>query len=207
MYQLPRKGRRFGRLVVLRPASNRKGHKATLCLCDCGKAVVVINSCLREGYTKSCGCYKRDVSVTHGLSKTPEYWMWVSMRDRCNRLKSKSYHNYGGRGIKVCNRWDRSVKNFLADVGQRPSLKHTLDRINNDGDYEPKNVRWATWGEQSRNTRRNRRLVVNGVTKTMMDWSISAGLKFKTIQSRLRLGWSEKRAVTTQARKMRYSCQ
>ena len=122
---------------------------------------------------------------------TPEYRSWRHMIQRC-----ASHPAYQGRGITVCERW-RTYANFLADMGPRPSLDHSLDRVDNDGNYEPSNCRWASAKEQQRNTRSNRLLTFNGQTKCLMDWALSLGVKFNTLHERLRRGWSVERTLTT----------
>lgn len=130
--------------------------------------------------------------------KTPEYLCWLGMRQRCNKPRRKEYRYYGGRGIRVCEAWDRSFSAFLADMGRRPSPSHTLDRINNDGDYEPGNCRWATWSEQNNNTRFNRNITYLGETLTVAQWSKRVGIKRNTLWTRLDgCGWTFERAIST----------
>lgn len=131
-----------------------------------------------------------------GQAQPPEYSAWAQMLQRCENKGNPSYCNYGGRGISVCDRW-RSFSQFLADVGARPSAKHSIDRINNDGNYEPGNVRWATRSEQNRNHRRLRMLTLNGETHCVVEWAERTGLPERTIRSRLQLGWSALDALTT----------
>lgn len=138
----------------------------------------------------------------------PEYTVWSSMRDRCNRPANSNYHNYGGRGIKVCQRWGR-FRNFLADMGPRPSPEHEIDRIDNDGDYEPDNCRWATRAEQARNMRTNRLLTVDGETLTVTDWAARVGVDANCIFRRLYDGRSPEEAIaphTLERRRPRVTC-
>ena len=143
---------------------------------------------------------KRIVCESHGHAKVhaPEYRSWCAMKNRCSDSKHHEWHRYGGRGIKVCDRWANSFLAFLADMGPRPSLKYSLDRYpNRDGNYEPGNVRWATMKEQRRNTSQNHFLTWKGETKTIVDWSIALNLAWNTIYNRLRRGWSIDAALAT----------
>lgn len=153
-------GERYGRLTVIAVAV---GRRKVVTRCECGKEKKIFLDNARRGLTTSCGCGHRDILVelktihseTSGHTKTPEYVAWDNMKQRCLNQNRDQYEDYGGRGIEVCARWLHSFENFLADIGRRPSPKHTLDRYpDNDGNYEPGNVRWATRSEQSRNRRR-----------------------------------------------------
>lgn len=163
-------GRRFGRLTVL--GENGRSpcrSRMYLCRCDCGKETAVRANALRSGNTKSCGCWARDRArfalalyrTKHGCAgggrKTSEYNAWCCLRERCARPNHPFWKHYGGRGITVCDRWLHSFENFLADVGPRPGPGYSIDRINNDGNYEPGNVRWATRTQQANNQRRRRK--------------------------------------------------
>lgn len=155
-------GQRFGRLVVTEFAFTNNSRKSVWrCTCDCGTAVEVPGFRLRSGHTSSCGCLQREVgdanlaaghrqNFVHGWVGTPTYKSWDSAKQRCFNPNDDHYDRYGGRGITMCMRWRRSFKAFLADMGERPEGM-TLDRINNDGHYEPGNCRWATGSEQSSN--------------------------------------------------------
>jgi len=146
----------FGQLTVIRRVKGNKLHSKWLCKCSCGQLTKVLATNLRKGTTKSCGCLRKNFAVTHGHckdhAKTSIYGTWHAMLSRCRNPLDKRYYCYGGRGIKICKRWLK-FENFLADMGDRPSPKHSLDRINNDGDYKPSNCRWATTKEQSSNQR------------------------------------------------------
>lgn len=136
-------------------------------------------------------------TVSHTL--TPEWRTWSAMRERCNTPSCRNYPDYGGRGISVCDRWD-VFENFLADMGFRPSDNHSIDRIDPNGNYEPSNCRWATRKQQGRNKRNNRLLTVDGMTRTIAEWSELHGVKAGTINARVsRYGWSHSAAVMTRA--------
>lgn len=124
---------------------------------------------------------------------------WLGMIGRCEDPKNKAFHLYGGRGIAVCERWRSSFANFLADVGTPPTPQHTIDRIDNDGNYEPDNVRWATMAEQNRNRRSNRLLTFCGDTMCIVEWGERLGLSGRSIRRRLGRGWSVERALGTPA--------
>lgn len=135
--------------------------------------------------------------TTHGMHGTPEYNAWLSMRKRCYKKYQGNYKNYGGRGITVCKRWLNSFENFFKDLGRRPSKAHSLDRINNEGNYTPKNCRWADSETQGLNTRSNRLLSFKGQKKPVSRWARDLGMNPTTLFERLRRGWSVKKALTT----------
>ena len=202
-------GKRFGRLVVIASATERtkSGRLRWLCRCDCGseKSTQAIN--LKSGDTTSCGCVHKqqliDRNTTHGSCDSPEYHTWCAMITRCTNANNREFKHYGGRGIKVCDRW-RNFAMFLEDMGTRPTPKHSIDRINVNGDYEPTNCRWVTQAEQVRNTRRNILVDVDGTEMTVMDAAGVFGVNSSSIYSRIwKLGWSKEAAVNVPTRKMR----
>lgn len=132
--------------------------------------------------------------TTHGLSASPTYKVWQAMHQRCGNLNNPGFHRYGGRGIKVCDRWN-SFENFLADMGEKPAGMF-IERVDNDGDYEPSNCRWATRSEQQRNRRNNRVVTHAGVTLCLKDWALRVGMPPNTLYGRLDKGWDFERAIT-----------
>lgn len=193
------KGKKYGRLLVLSIAGRDKFRKVTWnCLCDCGNSVVVAGCSLRSGTTSSCGCYQKIACVTHGGYKSKEYKSWAEMLSRCNNPNTTAYHNYGGRGIRVCERWANSFATFLADMGPKPSPSHSIDRINNEGDYFPGNCRWATKKEQDTNRRQTRLYTLYGKTMCLKDWAKYARITYDALRGRIdRQGMSLEVAINT----------
>lgn len=203
-------GQTFTRLKALGyVGSNKAGLAMWSCICRCGQEVVVSGTDLRKGHTRSCGCLAVDVviarSTKHGCAtrkKTiPEFHIWHAMNQRCYDKNYKDYYLYGGRGIKVCERWRKSFKNFFTDMGLRPSSKHSLDRKNSDGDYTLENCRWATAIEQANNKRNNIRLTWMGKTQTIHQWAMDLGITAARLRSRYEKGWEVERMFTQPIRR------
>ena len=191
-------GRRFDRWCVLaKAAPTAGGQTRALCVCDCGRRLIVGWYSLTKGTSRSCGCLRDELRKTHGLRATSEYSVWSALKDRCTNPKNPGWYLYGGRGIRVCARWCRSFAAFIADVGRRPSLRHSIDRFpDRDGNYKPGNVRWATATEQAQNTARNRYITVDGVTRCLTEWARTLGTNPRRIYTRIATGWPEELAVT-----------
>lgn len=199
-------GIRSGRLVAVK--RNGKGPQRQamwLCLCDCGKEVTVMAQSLTRQRTKSCGCYGREVwreqaavmrshkKKGHGCYGTPTHKSWTSMHARCTYPGTNGYHNYGGRGIGVCERWEK-FENFLSDMGERPRGT-TIERKDQNGNYEPSNCVWATNGEQARNRRNNHLIEFQGITKCLSDWASDIGVTPTTLMKRI-ASWTLGDALT-----------
>ena len=181
-------GQRFGSLTVIDLAPSRKNYLRYLCKCDCGKFKEVYRHSLTSGKIESCGCVSlsaRIVKMTkHGhcsrSNRAPEYSSWTNMKGRCCNPKNRSYHDYGGRGITICDRWIESFENFYADMGPKPSPKHSLDREHVSGNYEPENCRWATAQTQLNNTRRNTYVIYENKQYTLAELARYLGLGYQS---------------------------
>lgn len=189
-------GKRFGRLTVVnRVGATPKGSAIWACRCDCGSDHRVSSAELRSGGSKSCGCFRRELHFVHGHArhgkKTPERKAWAGMKSRCGNV---DHPRYGGRGIRVCKVWQTSFQAFLEHIGPMPRPGMTVERIDNDGHYEPGNVRWATRREQAQNTSRN--VEFRGRSQTKAKWAEELGISRFTLQWRLRNGWGIERALT-----------
>jgi hypothetical protein len=205
-------GFRVGRLIVKKFLGSTDNWSGLWeCECDCGKTVNVYSCYLINGGRKSCGCLKvdilRDRSTKHGLSggaghATRLYRIWLHMRGRCFSKDKSDYKHYGGRGITVCKEWDdyKSFYMWAYANGYKDDL--TIERVNNDGNYEPSNCKWATRKEQSRNTRASHFITFNGIAKTLAEWSEDLGFSGNLLLMRLRRGWSVEKALTTPVKKV-----
>ena len=195
-------GRIFGRLTVLARAHTpvwAESRPWWHCRCECGNTVNVRAHALVSGNTRSCGCLHSEICAkrltTHGRSDTPEYGIWSNMHDRCRNPHNQDYKHYGGRGIYVDAPWD-SFEQFWSDRCPRPSRRHELDRIDNNGPYSAANTRWVLHREQTNNKRSNHRLTFNGRTLTIAEWTRELGWPNYTIRNRLALGWDLVRIFT-----------
>lgn len=189
---------KYGRLTIIgKEGLSKTKHK---CLCDCGNIHYATLNAMRSGGTMSCGCLNRELASArfkkHGMRFKPEYTAWQLMKDRCTNPNSGCFSYYGGRGITVCARWFGDFRNFLADMGMRPSSKHTLDRIDGNGNYEPGNCRWATRKEQSRNRSNTQLVTFRDQTKSLGEWCEILQIDYNNTNKRLWRGWSVIRAFT-----------
>lgn len=190
-------GHRFGRLTALeRIGRQPNGVAVWRCKCECGAQKEVTQSNLVSGNVRSCGCLVVDTFTTHGMTDSPEYRAWCHMKERCSNPRVHNYHRYGGRGIRVCDRWLNSFENFLADMGPRPSEMHSLEREDRDGNYEPGNCVWATKRAQALNRRTNRVVEFRGAKRPLTIWCAELGLDPKVVSTRLRRGWTVERALS-----------
>lgn len=194
-------GQRFGRLVVLEYLGRERGQTWWLCQCDCGKIIKTASTRLKNGQTKSCGCYNIEMSrlknSTHNQSKTRLYRIYRSMIGRC-KYKYEVFKHYSGKGIEVCPEWLESYEKFAEWSMQNGySDKLTIDRKNNDKGYSPENCRWVDTHTQACNRTNNHRLTYNNETKTITEWGEQYGISYSIIRDRLLLGWSVEKAITT----------
>ena len=190
-------GQNFGRLTVLGRYGNKNGHITWYCRCSCGKEKIIIGNDLKNGHTKSCGClFLEGNHKKHGYKGSKIYAAWQHMKQRCINPNDNEYSNYGGRGITFCKRWMK-FENFLNDMGESPTDKHSIDRIDNNGNYCTKNCRWATPKQQTRNKRNNHRITYKGTTKSVVEWSENAAIHYNTLIKRLYRGWSVEKTLTT----------
>lgn len=176
-------GERFGKLTVIRRAPKRS---YLLTICDCGRHKEVFIGNLRSGKSRSCGCSLRK----HGQHLSPEFAAWREIKYRCTNKNARPYKHYGGRGISVCQSWAQSFESFFNDMGKRPSPHHSLDRIDNNGNYESGNCRWATRQEQTNNRRKTVRLEFAGIIIPMSIWAKILGIKYSTLAEGIRSGKS-----------------
>jgi hypothetical protein len=178
------------------------------CQCmRCGTIHLVLGMHLRRGSSRSCGCANRDRmrqgllrNFIHGMTGTTEYTIWLHMKQRCLNPKAPDYHNYGGRGITICPRWQDSFEAFFADMGPRPSPQYTMERVRNMDGYSPDNCVWGTAVDQGRNRRTNHMLTLHGDTLCITEWAHRTGIHKATLRSRKLRQWSDEEALTTPVR-------
>jgi hypothetical protein len=215
-----RVGEKHGRLTILALVERRpKGMHKALARCECGKEHVALLSNITSGMTRSCGCMldeaRRSNFVTHGLSGHPLYATWSGMLTRCHNPADENFHRYGGRGIRVCDGWRDSLAAFVADMGEKPSPAHSIDRIDNDRGYDcghcldcvargaSANCRWATHEQQARNTRRNVYITVGGVRRVAAELLREHGISRQLFSDRVAHGWAIEKAATTPPKRYR----
>lgn len=198
-------GKRFGMLIAIERVGTRNTFSLWRCKCDCGNETDVKSASLINGHTKSCGCFNSQLSkerlTTHGMRKTKIYGVWSAMKRRCANKNTKAYHNYGGRGITVCDEWQEftSFYNWVKVSGYNDTL--TIDRIDNEKEYSPSNCRWVSRKVQANNTRVNVWYEYNGQKKTLSQWSDVCGISYGTLESRLhKCRWSFKKSLETPIR-------
>lgn len=190
-----REGDVFDRLTALHECVDVRPKK-WICLCSCGNEALVFRSNLVSGHTTSCGCRLVDVVTRHGHSKSKEYRAWIAMRTRCNLVDTPYFKDYGGRGIQVCERWD-SFENFLVDMGARPSPRHSVERKDVNGNYDPWNCCWAIPKTQTRNRRCTVYVTVNGQTQSLAEAVERSGLNYRTVHYRIfSAGWTADNALS-----------
>ena len=193
-------GSKFGRWTILGFHSIKHASARMLCRCECGKEKIIYLKSMKSGDSTNCGCQR---NIVHGNAKrgssgkTKEYTTWCNMLRRCFDENNEAFYNYGERGIMVCDRWADSFASFLEDMGKSPSRQHTIDRIDNDGNYEPGNCRWATRKEQNRNSRNCLIIEHEGKAMTLVEWSELVGISTYVISWRIKSGWTTKEALFT----------
>ena len=207
-------GQKFGRLTVIKRAENYtppcgKTQVQWYCKCECGNFCTVSGTHLKTQKVFSCGCYQKEKAketathkfTSHGASKESIYKTWINIKSRCFNTHSERYKDHGGRGITMCDRWRNSFEAFYEDVSKLPNYGkegYSINRIDNDGNYEPNNVEWADDITQANNKRNNRLITFNGKTQTATEWARETGIKRTTITMRLdKYGWSIEKALTT----------
>lgn len=190
-------GKKFNKLTVISVCELKSSDDKLKynCLCDCGNSKAIIGMSLRSGSTKSCGCLlvetvKKRINDNRDkyFSNTPEYRAWIAMKNRCYSKGNKFYYRYGERGIKVCDEWINNYKQFLLDIGNRPSKKHSLDRIDNNGNYEPNNCKWSTTHEQGVNRKNVLLYEMDGLILCKKEWAKKLNIsifRFNSILKRI----------------------
>lgn len=187
-------GNVYGKLTVIHFSEIRHKLAHWMCQCECGNTTIVAGSDLRKKSTVSCGCHRARAG---GMCNSPEYTSWQEMKRRCEP-DYKDKHLYADRGITLCERWQSSFNNFIADMGSKPFPEATIDRKNNDLGYSPDNCRWATKMEQSHNSRKTRMITHNGETYCLRDWARRLGIAHRTLSTRLAKGWPPEKVFSSE---------
>lgn len=191
-------GQTFGRLIVVSRSVSRPGVYYR-CRCLCGRSTTVNGAYLRYGHTKSCGCLRAQTASKnfrkHGLHVSAEYRIWRHMKTRCLNPKCPAFHRYGGRGIKIHRSWKNSFAEFLRDMGRRPTKRHSIDRIDNDGNYCRRNCRWALPAMQANNKSNVKRITFKTITDSIAGWSRRTGIPYMKLRRRIADGWAVGRAL------------
>lgn len=207
---------RFGRLICIKPVARYEKSRAIIwqCKCDCGNVIEVVSNSLTSGNTRSCGCLQKETAAKtcrkrtiHGfgakkMTNSGLYKSWAHMKERCLSPNCPDFKNYGGRGITICDKW-LTFKGFWDDMGPTYAEGATIDRIDNNGNYEPGNCRWASRSVQNNNKRNNRMIEYQGIEKTMAEWARCLGINYSTLANRLYCGWSIDRSINTPAHRPR----
>jgi hypothetical protein len=203
-------GKRFGRLTAIQQVEKVITVKLWECKCECGVTTLRNSNTLRTGHTKSCGCLSREAltkrtNLKHGLSKLPNgkvnplYHVWTQIKQRCRNPRDSGFKDYGGRGITFFAPWDdfKVFYDWAMSAGYVPGL--TIERIDNDRNYEPENCTWISWNQQRKNNRRVIKITYGGRTQILTDWAKELGIKYSTINSRLQKGYSIEKAFQKEA--------
>jgi len=191
-------GQKFNKLTIISNKFTCNKKTYVNAICECGNVKKYRLDGIKSGHAKSCGCIAllwaknlaKQVLTTHNMSRSSEYIIYADIKKRCYNNKYKDFENYGGRGIKVCDRWLKGFENFYKDMGDRPTLNHSIDRIDVNGNYEPLNCRWATQKEQCNNKRNNKKVILNGVEIKLNEYCDKNNLNYQIISSRINSGWS-----------------
>lgn len=190
-------GQRFGKLVTIERVGTKRACALWKCKCDCGNEAEVTSHSLISGNAKSCGCIQREAVTTHGMSNTKIFNIWKGIKQRCLDHNCKNFLRYGARGITICDEWKDFIPFYIWAMNNGYLENLSIDRVNNNGNYEPSNCKFSTMKEQANNTRRNVWYEYNGVTKTIAQWSDVCGITRVCLYQRFKAGWSIEKALFT----------